>query len=667
MDEFELYRQAFERVSDAVFIHDYTGKLYRVNETASRMLGYSREALLAMNILEIDATPSKRRLQQFIRELEENGELRFETEHVLRGGGRLPVEVHASRITLEGEPLVLAIVRNIEERKLFEESLRGLSRNALEFISPETEEQLYPHICRRLADELPEAMVLLGKYEPEPELLVVRGEAGLGEHERTYFAQSGVVPETLFYRPDEEDKGILMDGRVEFVDGAEFMRRKLGFTGLLYQEFTRFFEGKISCRVGIAGDRELYGSLFITYRGEAREWRNRFIEAFAYQTAAAMEHQRLLARLRHERRRAEEANTQKSMFLAGVSHEIRTPLNSVLGYTDILAQHLEREEERGYVDSIKASGTALLSLVDDILDLSKIEAGRTEIQPEPLNLRSVFEEVYYLFREIARSKGIELAFTTSTDLPDCYLLDRSRLRQIMINLVGNAMKYTDSGEVRIGVTDEGKSGNRKIDLRIDVHDTGAGIDPKLQQIIFEPYRRGSEESQKSGVGLGLAIVRQLVNMMGGTVEVKSLPGAGSTFTVHLYGVALAMAEEIPETELAGCDWWDEVSTRETQEIPEAKESRAEVGERRGEEQLPEESFLMQNWRQVKESGSFGEIAAFAGRVEELGKREGNGELAAYGRALASLVERFDVVRLREALERFPSAAGTTSRRGREEA
>lgn len=663
----DIYERVFEFAGDAIFVHDYEGRISRVNETACRMLGYSRSHLEGMSVLEVDAYPSRERMEQFLRDLDEAQDLRFETEHVSRNGERIPVEVHSTPIQYGGRRLVLSMARDISERKLVEESLRGLSRTALDFITAESREQLYREVCTSLMKELPEALVFLAVYEAESNLMVVRETAGLDAEVRERLARFGVVPEALFFRPGEEDRRDYMEGKSHFIDLIKFIRRYLGFSGELLEEFSRYIGRRQTLLVGLPGKSRLYGSLFIAYRGLQRQWQTRFIEAYAYQVAAALEHQSLLEQLRHEHRRAEEANKQKSVFLAGVSHEIRTPLNAVLGYTDILSQHLRSEGLRHYVDSIRASGKALLALVDDILDLSKIEAGRLEIEPEPLNLHHLLEELYHLFHETARNKGLQLTVALAPGLYECYQLDHSRLRQILINLTGNAIKYTPSGEVATVIYLEGEKEEGGVDLRIEVRDTGEGVPVELQSVIFEPYRQGMQGRQKSGVGLGLAITKELVEMMGGSINVENRPEGGAVFSVHLYDVPVAGTGTAEAGELAGCVWSDGEHVVET-EGPRAtaSEGRTAAGgqvatphQERTERSAAdgEDEELLEQWRRIRKSGSFTEIAAFAEQLQQYGVARQNEELVSYGRSLASLVERFDVVRMRALLDDFPAATG----------
>lgn len=233
---------------------------------------------------------------------------------------------------------------------------------------------------------------------------------------------------------------------------------------------------------------------------------------------------------------AEAASVAKSQFLANMSHEIRTPMNGVLGMAELLLNTALTEKQRHLADSVHRSGTALLSIINDILDFSKIEAGKLELERIEFGLRNTVEEAIELFAEPAGHKGLELTCFLPEDLPDSVIGDPVRLRQILLNLLGNAVKFTARGEVTVSVRLLTQSAQALM-LKFEVTDTGIGIAPETQNRLFTAFTQadGSTTRHFGGTGLGLAIVRQLVQLMGGDVGITSRAGRGSTFwfTVQL--------------------------------------------------------------------------------------------------------------------------------------
>jgi PAS domain S-box-containing protein len=249
--------------------------------------------------------------------------------------------------------------------------------------------------------------------------------------------------------------------------------------------------------------------------------------------------------LNKAKKEAEDANRAKSEFLANMSHEIRTPMNAVLGYTELLSSMLDDNVQKEYINSIISSGRSLLTLINDILDLSKIEAGKLEMEFDYVDTYFFFSEFEKIFSLKIFEKGLKFILDITSGTPAGIYIDEARVRQIVFNLLGNAIKFTSEGKIVLKVFTENPhivnySGERSeefIDLIIEVKDTGIGISKKLQEAIFEPFAQGRDSNKYGGTGLGLTITRRLTSLMNGTIYVHSKPGTGSTFTVRIPEIA----------------------------------------------------------------------------------------------------------------------------------
>ena len=313
---------------------------------------------------------------------------------------------------------------------------------------------------------------------------------------------------------------------------------------------------------------KLQRTIFVS-KDHPYHWRDdevHFLDNLTEMVYLRIERARAHLELEQARAAAESASQSKSAFVANMSHEIRTPMTAILGYADLIRDRITDEESVEHLRTIRRNGDYLLEIINDILDLSKIEAGKLDISSEPFELAKVIEDVRSIMEVRAREGGLELAVEFDGKLPHKIHSDAKRLKQILINLVGNAIKFTRQGRVRIRLKFERgervrpvKNGDHSLDanpkLYIDVDDTGIGMNEEQLQKLFRPFTQGDSSVSRhfGGTGLGLAISKRLAEMLGGEITATSALGVGSTFTVSVATGDLAMAEMVDfNDELIAC-------------------------------------------------------------------------------------------------------------------
>jgi signal transduction histidine kinase len=341
----------------------------------------------------------------------------------------------------------------------------------------------------------------------------------------------------------------------------------------------------------------------------------------------------------------EKANQTKSDFLANVSHEIRTPLNAVIGFSELLSTKISDKLQSGYLNAITIAGKKLLSLINDILDVSKLEAKKLKLHPVPVSLDSLFNEIHHLFNIKFQEKSLEFTAQIDPALPEVLCLDELRFRQILINLVDNAIKFTDTGHIRMIARPQPLQDGpeRFVHLLVQIEDTGIGIQPDKTDIIFESFQQESAGTSRKfgGTGLGLSICKQLITLMGGTISVTSTPGEGSRFDLSLPKVEIS--EQMP-----GQTAKNPINPAQTMPPLLDKNLTPEIKTRLKETILPQ-------LPQLQEGMKISDIQKIAEEIITMGSQYQITAFKNFGRELFHHTQSFDIENIRFSLKQLAKA------------
>ena len=506
---------------DAIVIINTRGSIKSFNPAAERLFGYSAEEVLGVNVRVLMPSPYKDEHDNYLQRYLSTREKRVigigrEVVGQRKDGATFPMELSISEISDGEEQMFVGTVRDVTKAKRTEEALKDSEARG-----------------RAILSTAVDAIVTID----ENGLIKSLNPAAQKMFGYTFHEMIGENVKMLMPSPyrDEHD-GYLQNYKTSGIPrviglGREAVgRRRDGSTFPMELSVSEVRQGDRRYFTGIVRDitdRKRYEDKLRSVASEAGESELR-VKAQAAELAVQAE------QLRKAQSSADAANQAKSDFLANMSHEIRTPMTAILGYSDELMYSLEGKPEAELVEIIKRNGEHLLEIINDILDISKIESGYFEIEQEPCNPCQIVAEVESLLRVRAHQKGIGLSVEYLGAIPKRIISSPIRLRQVLVNLVGNAIKFTNQGQVRI-LMQLVKSPKGEMRLRVQIVDTGVGIPSEHLGRLFKPFSQADSSVARKfgGTGLGLALSNRLAGLMGGEIKVESVVGKGSTFTLEL--------------------------------------------------------------------------------------------------------------------------------------
>ncbi len=361
---------------------------------------------------------------------------------------------------------------------------------------------------------------------------------------------------------------------------------------------------------------------------------------------------RLLNELIEAKNKSNYANELKSKFLANMSHEIRTPMNAILGFTNLLKNRIKEAPYNNYITSIESSGKTLLELINDLLDLEKINSGKIEIKNEKINLSFLIDEIYQTFSLFAYNKGITIETIQQSTIPKEIYADGLKLKQILINLINNAIKFTEKGGIKIEYSFHNQKDNKYGNLNISIIDTGLGIPQDKQKVIFEPFIQEDSKSNKQheGTGLGLSIVQRIITLMGGTILLESSMDVGSKFSISIPKIEYSTEQDHPvkiNNDINKKQNFIGINSPSEEIIPK-KFSTVEIRLIQGKF----EDILIPIWEQLSEMLSLTNLNIFLKELSDLTSSISWDELENYKRKLDTNVKSFDFEQLPGQIKQF---------------
>lgn len=521
--------------AEAIITINSKGKILSVNTKAIEIFGYTEEEIIGKNISTLMPEPHKTQHNEYITNYIKTGIKKIigkgrELTAVNKNGKEFQIELAVSDFKVDNEHLFTGLIKDISDRKTMETSIKNLKN--FNFLISEISSNLINANLNEIKGELKITLKSISKFFDASNTYIYSYKS---EYIQLLLQSDDLIEETFHKIKINEiewlDKSIKQRNIFEFnknMDSKYFGKNE--FEIFAIRNLTQMIIVPIFLRdknVGVMG---------IEFKHKIYELNDDLLQGLKLLgeiIGGTMERIDYEKELINAKENADSANQAKSLFLANMSHEIRTPLNAVLGFSELLKSKVKEPKSNEYLSGIISGGNSLLTLINDILDLSKIEAGQINVNYAPLSLFSLVKDISGIFKPKINEKGLNFEILIDDSFPDFIILDEARLRQILLNLIGNAVKFTDTGTISIIIKHQNIE-NDFISVDIIVSDTGIGISDSNKEIIFEPFRQTENQDTRKyeGTGLGLTITKRLVEKMDGKITLESKVGIGSKFTVH---------------------------------------------------------------------------------------------------------------------------------------
>lgn len=576
-----LFRILFNNITDPIMLFDgNTLKPRLYNKAAIEKYKYKEDEFKLLTVNDLNYAVEKDKISLRREHLEQKGHHVFETIHIDKSGKSFPVEVSASLANHSGKPILLAVIRDITEKKIVEEKteqhlreLSFLSDSSSHLLKITSLEELHQFMGNKLAEIVPDSIILILAYDESTKLMELRSYTGMQDTAENIIKQIDKDPVGLKFGVSQEGLNLIKEQKVYEIRKSLKELSDSSLPGNIIDKIVSFIGLTGIHLMGIMHKGLILGEVVVLHSNKSQIANKNLFETFINQAAIAwqkikaennlklkslvVEQQNIKLQdantkmklineeLTIAKERAEESDQMKSVFLAQMSHELRTPLNAIIGFGELLSEKPEDEESSKFGKIIHKQGSHLLEIIESIFDITLLETKESKVVYSEFNINDLFDELRYVFdqnRKLRNKMHISLnLYPDPNFLSPVIRSDINKLKQFLINIVDNSLKYTQKGSIEYGYK------LIKNDIEFYVKDTGIGIPgPELEK-VFDLFRQvdDSYNKKESGVGLGLSICKKIAELLGGKIDLISRQGEGTKITLLLKDVVIK-PEDAPE-------------------------------------------------------------------------------------------------------------------------